>query len=512
MVASAHYLASQAGVWMLRQGGNAVDAAVCAAATIAVVAPHLNGVGGDLFALVWSDGAQAPVGLNASGRSGSLAGISRLRSQGHEVMPARGPLAVSVPGAVSGWAALLERFGRTRLFDALQPAIEYAENGVPVTQRLAGAIAGNRELICTDAGMTAVFTRNGRPLAERDSFRNPDLAASLAEIAKSDGEAMYRGGLAQRLVDGLRSAGGLLKPEDLAGHSVEWVEPISTTFQRRTVYELPPNTQGVCALELLNLVETSDPSSIGHNTAGYIDGLAKAMRLAYEDRDRYVTDPTFADIPTAMLGSKDYAQRRWREEPAPVSTRDGDTVYLCVVDDRHGAVSLIQSNYMGFGSFVMPAGTGIHLHNRGSYFSLDPDHVNRLEPGKRPMHTLIPAMTALEGQPEIVFGSMGGDAQPQFQLQVLQNHLRFGMSLQEAVEAARFVFVGEKNGPPRIVLEAERFPRETAEQLTLRGYDVDSVEAWSGLMGHAQAIRIVPESSLLEGAADPRGDSAALGF
>lgn len=496
---------------MLRQGGNAVDAAVCAASTIAVVAPHVTGVGGDLFAQIWIPGADAPVGLNASGRSGSRATIAAIKSLGYDAMPVRGPLTITVPGAVSGWAALLQRYGTTRLYDVLEPAIEYAEGGAPITDRIAAAIVNSLDTIRSDPRMASVFTREGEPRVAGDVFVNADLAASLREIAATDGEGMYRGGLATKLCDAIQNAGGLLQGDDFERHQPEWVQPLSAPFAGRSIYELPPNTQGVTALELINMAAELSLTDLDHNSAQYVHRLVRYAQLAYEDRNRYVTDPGFADIPIEMLISREYALERLGQAPEVTPSTDGDTVYLCAVDSSGLAVSLIQSQYMGFGSGLMAEGTGIHLHNRGAFFSLDPKHVNRIEPGKRTLHTLIPAMAALDGRPELVFGTMGGDAQPQIQLQILLNHLLWGMDVQEAIESPRFIYSPTEASPGRVLVEG-RFDSATDWQFRELGLDAVVIEDWSSLMGHAQAIRIDHQKGLLIGAADPRGDGQAIGY
>ncbi len=512
MVSSAHYLASQAGVWMLREGGNAVDAAVCAAATIAVVAPHLNGIGGDLFAQVWLPGDSRPIGLNASGRSGADATIDRVKELGHPRMPQRGPLTITVPGAVSGWTNLIRRFGTRRLVDVMEPAITYAEHGSPVTFKLARAIAANRQLIMADPGFFSVFMPKGRLLQQGDVFVNRDLAASLQQIAATDGDALYQGGLADRLASGILGSGGLLTAQDLASHRAEWVEPVATTFADMTIYEMPPNSQGVTALELFNIAEDREVWNLGHNTARYVEALVEMMKVAYADRASYVSDPDFSDIPVDRLISKQYARERLSGRAGrPPEAVESDTIYLCSVDENRMAVSLIQSLYQGFGSGVMAEGTGIAMQNRGTFFSLDPLHRNALQPNKRTMHTLIPAMAGVEGAAEVVFGSMGGDAQPQFQIQVLLNYLKFGMDLQAAIEAPRFNYVPNARGQPEILIE-DRFDRAVIEDLQQRDGLIEVVDSWSSLMGHAQAIRIDRGSGLLWGAADPRGDGAALGY
>ncbi len=512
MVSTAHYLASQAGVWTLRRGGNAVDAAVTAAATIAVVAPNLNGIGGDVFAQVWVPGEDRPVGLNASGRASFEASIERVKALGHEVMPVLGPLSITVPGAVSAWAALLDRFGTMRLFDCLAPAIDYATHGIPVTAKLHASIERSAALLKKDPGLRSLYFRGGDALQEGDVFSNPELADSLREIAATDGEGMYRGDLAKRLAAGIQQAGGFITERDLAEHRVEWVEPLEANLAGLSIFELPPNSQGITAIEMFNLAEALNVGELTHNSASYIDRLVRAMSIAYADREAYITDPTFFQPPISRLISKAYARERLLEAtPPPKQAKESDTIYLCSVDSNGMAVSLIQSLFMGFGSGVMAAGTGIALQNRGAFFSLDPDHRNSLHPGKRTMHTLIPGMASKAGRPSLVFGSMGGDAQPQFHLQILLNHLVFNMGIQRAIEAPRFVYSPLADGASRVQLES-RFDAAVAEELRQLGHDVDIVDDWSSSMGHAQAIRIDREIGMLHGAADPRGDGAALGY
>lgn len=512
MVSSAHYLASQAGVWVLRRGGNAVDGAVAAAATIAVVAPHLNGLGGDLFALVWEPGAEGPAGLNASGPSPRDLSREQLQSIGHKAMPVRGPLTIMVPGAVSGWAALIHRYGNLRLFDVLGPAIDYAEHGAPITARLAAAISSNRVLLEGDSGLRQVFLPADTALTEGQIFRNARLGASLREIGATDGESMYRGALAERIVAGIQANGGFLSRDDLAGFRSEWVDPLETSFRDRQFYELPPNTQGITALEMFNMAEIVLSKDFRHNSAAYIAALGDAILPAYEDRDRYVTDPRFSQPPLAEIVSKSYARERLEAAPALSTTsKNGDTVYLCAVDSSGLAVSLIQSHYMGFGSGVMAEETGIHFNNRGAYFSLEEGHVNRFEPGKRTMHTLIPAMSGRNGVFDMAFGSMGGDGQPQFQLQIAVNELVFGMGLQEAIEAPRFNYFCRSDQGVTLTVENRMGPNVVKDLQSL-GFGLDIAEAWSSALGHAQAIRRNGQTSILEGAADPRGDGAALGY
>jgi gamma-glutamyltranspeptidase len=512
IVASAHYLASQAGVWMLQRGGNAVDAAVCAAATIAVVCPNLNGVGSDLFAQVWEPGAALPVGLNASGRSGSLATIDFIRSFNHDVMPERGALSANVPGAVSGWQALLERFGTRRLYDVLEPAIRYAENGAPVTAGIARGLAASQRFLQSDSGFREVFWPADTLLHEGEIFVNRQLGQTLREIGRTDGETVYRGAIAELMARGIQECGGHITLSDLGGHRADWIEPVSVEFHGMDVFELPPNSQGIAALEMLNLCELVGASALAPNSPAYVDALCSVIRLAIEDRDHFITDPTFTAAPVQRLISKAHAQQRVGDSRSlPADAKDGDTIYLCTADSDGMMVSLIQSQYRGFGSGLMVPGTGIHLNNRASYFSLDQNHINRIEPRKRTMHTLMPGSAGLDGRCELVFGTMGGDAQPQIHLQVLMNHLVFGMDVQATIEAPRFVWT-PINGNSRSVAVEARMPETTVRGLRDRGYSVEVLEPWSSQMGHAQAIRIDHRAGTLQGAADPRGDGLALGY
>jgi gamma-glutamyltranspeptidase len=500
-IATAHFLATEAGAAVLREGGNAVDAAVCAAATISVVCPQLNGPGGDLFAQVWLPGASIPACLNASGRAGSLATIERLRSLGHTTLPERGPLTITMPGAISGWFALLDRFGTMRAPRLLEPAVKYASEGIVVTDRLRLAIQRSAELIESDDAMAAVFLPDGN--VPTGFVRNPTLALSLEQIGETNGETFYRGSLARAIVDDLSTRGALLTEDDFRNHTVDWVEPLQASCFEFDLFELPPNTQGITALQLFRWADSRDLRALGHNTAAYIAVLVDLCVQAYMERDQYVSDPKFHAAPLDDMLHGDFARTNGGSGVTISST--GDTVYLCASDADGMGVSLIQSHYMGFGSFVMSPSTGIHFQNRGAYFSLDPDHVNALTPRKRTMHTLIPASAAQAGRWQLLFGSMGGDGQPQFQLQVLLNHLLWGMDIQSAITAPRFL-CSTRDGRVVITVE-ERIEETIVGELLDSGFQVVRTESYSSLMGHAQAIRRY-EDGRTYAASDPRGDGS----
>jgi len=520
MVATPHYLASVAGLRVLQSGGNAVDAAIAANAVLNVVYPHMCALGGDAFFLVWDPTDRLLYALNGSGRSPRAAGFDALRAAGYATMPARGVHAVTVPGALSAWEAVLERFGRLGFADVLQPAIAYAERGFPVSPSLSVAIARGRELLERDPAAARQFLPGGDVPGAGDVLRQPDLAASLRLIAGRGADALYRGALGRAVVQTLQASGGLMDEQDLADHRSDWVEPLRTTYRGVELVELPPNTQGVTALEMANVVEGFALAGMGHNTARQIHHMVEAKKLAFRDRDHYVTDPAFSDIPVERLISKRYADELRRAidpQRAAVDSADrvggGDTIYLCVVDRDGLAVSLIQSIFQGFGSGVVAEGTGILLHNRGFSFSLDPDAANRLEGGKRPMHTLIPAMLLRDGAPWVVLGTMGAHGQAQTHLQLLSDLVDFGMEPQAAIDSSRWVSGrGNEGDPPHVLyLEPEIGP-EVVEQLRVMGHDARVSEDRAVLMGHAHMIEIDRERGVLTGAADPRSDGVALGW
>jgi len=529
LIATSQPLASAAGLRVLQSGGNAVDAAVTAAAVLAVVEPTMNGPGGDLFAIVYSAKDRRLHGLNASGRAPAAATPEELAKRGLDAVPYRGELSVSVPGVVDGWAALLERFGTIPFREALQPAISYARDGFGVSEIIAWQWADSAPALARDALAAEVFLPGGRAPRPGEVFSNPALARTLDTLAREGASAFYRGTIARTIAADMKRRGGLLTEADLAAHRSDWVEPISTTYRGHEVVELPPNTQGITALEMLNIVEGFDLKALGHNSAAYLHVLAEAKRIAFADRDAYLADPgSVPEDVLKMLLSKEYAARRGKEidlnraartyepgtpgaarpsaGPAPASPPTearGDTIYLTVADREGNVVSLIQSLYESFGAAIVAGDTGVVLHNRGSLFSLKPGHPNRLAPGKRPLHTLVPAMVMKDGQPWLSFGVMGGDMQPQGHVQVLANLIDFGMNVQEAGEAPRFRHMA--NG---LALESG-IGAEARFGLDQRGH---RLMASVGSFGGFQGILIDPKTRLLMGGSDPRKDGLAIGY
>jgi gamma-glutamyltranspeptidase len=522
MVATPHYLATQAGVRMLLKGGNAIDAAVAANLALTVVYHRWCSVGGDLFALHWNEQAQELRALNASGRAPRAMTPAAFAERRLSVVPRYGLLAVTVPGAVDGWHQLMQH-GRLSWAEVFQPAIEYAEQGFPISEKFTQAIELNKSLLDQFPTTAAIFRPNGRVPQPGERFKQLDLARSLRAIAEGGRDVLYTGEVGRAIAAYVQAHGGWLAADDLAAHRSNWVEPISTTYRGYRVYEFPPNSQGLAALEMLNIVEGYDLRALGHQTPEYLHLLIEAKKLAFADRDRYISDPDFVQIPVEQLLSKEYAARqRARIDPKRAAAQvpagapgEGDTIYLCAVDGEGNAVSLIQSLFYGFGSGVVAGETGILLQNRGSYFSLDPNHVNYLQPGKRTLHTLMPAMVFKDEQPVIVLGTMGGDAQPQVHVQMISNMLDFGMNPQAAISAPRWrsgFYTGEEGGAAELVSLEGRFPPAVQEALAVMGHRLEIEGGWSSSMGHAQAIVIDRAHGTLAGGADPRADGLAMGW
>ena len=537
MAASSHPLVTLAALDVLRAGGTAADAAICANAVNGVVEPMSCGVGGDLFVLYWDHGTRTLHGLNGSGRSPAAISRAVFEERGLTEIPLTGPLPWSVPGCVDGWAMLHGKFGARPWAELIEPAAELADRGFPVTEVIAGywrsSAAALREF---PASADTLLTADGDAPAEGEVWRNPRLAATLRAIAESP-DNFYRGPIAEQIVAFSEANGGYFSLEDFAGHRGEWVEPASTTYRGKTVYELPPNGQGVVALQMLNLLEPHDLKSMGRG-AGWWHLFAESKKLAFADRARFYADPAFADVPVAGLISKAYAaERQSRIDPHAAATDVphgdpklgmADTIYLTVVDEDRNCCSLIQSNYYGFGSKVVPGDVGFAVQNRGNLFNLDPDHPNSLEPGKRPFHTIIPAFVSepdpdFEGpgggeRPWLSFGVMGGDMQPQGHVQILVNLLDFGLNLQAAGDAARIEHMGSRTptgapmDPPGGYLVAEpTVPAEVVRDLRGRGHRV--VRGRNG--GGFQAVLIDwahGENGVLRGATEPRKDGTALGY
>jgi gamma-glutamyltranspeptidase/glutathione hydrolase len=517
VVATSQPLASAAGLAVLQRGGNAIDAAVTAAAVLNLVEPHMTGIGGDMFAILWSARDRKLVGLNASGRAGS--GMTReiLLQRGHTEVPSDGAEPITVPGALSGWAALLERYGTITLAQALEPAIRLAEEGFPVSPIIAGQWAQEVERLSRDEGARATFLIEGkRAPREGEWFRNPDLARSFRAIAKQGPGVFYGGELGQRIVERVQALGGFLTLEDLKRHRPEWVEPISVPFKGYRLWELPPNNQGVAALEMLRILEADDLAGLGHNSAPYLHRLIEAKKLAFADLAYYVGDPAAMTVPVSRLLSDDHiAERRSKLDPARAAKRQepgpeasaSETIYLTAADADGNMVSFINSLYEHFGSTVVVPGTGFALQDRGAGFTLEAGLPNTVAPGKKPLHTLIPAFvtraTSNGEQPWMSFGVMGGAMQPQGHVQVLLNLLVFGMSIQQAIDAPRFRHLDGL----RVGLEA---PVPDSVRTGLEGLGHHVVELPPGSAGGAQAI-IRQERGWVAGS-DPRKDGSAVGY
>lgn len=515
-VSSDHALASAVGADVLKRGGNAVDAAIAMAGVLAVVRPHMNGVGGDNFLLIREGKTGKVYALNGSGRAGSKATPAFFSAQKLDRVPGSGILSVSVPGAVQGWEDALRRFGTTTLRQALQPAIRYADKGFPVSTRLSLDIGAEVKKVAADSALARTFLVNGAAPAPGTLLVQKELAATLRVIATGGARAYYTGAPAQKIAAFMSREGGLVTAADLAKHTSTWQEPISTTYLGKKVLAFPPNTQGATFLEMLNIAEQEDLTAMGRASADYVHTLVEGAKLAYADRDRYIADPAFAKVPLDLLLSKEHARalaaRIKRDTIVAESSDDsrngtGDTVYLTVIDKDGNAVSMIQSLFASFGSGRMVPGTGIVLHNRGSLYSLDPNHPNIIAAGKRPFHTLCPAMALNEdGSLFATFGSPGGDGQPQTLIQVLNNVLRFGMTPQQAVEAPRWrVF-----GAGRLGMEPG-LSDEVRAELTRRGQKV-AVQPPSAEFGGAQMILVDPRSKARIVGSDYRREAYGLAW
>ena len=520
MVVCPHTLASKVGLSVLQQGGNAVDAAIATNAALSVVYPHMTGIGGDAFWLIYQAQNNQLYGLNGSGRSGQAVTWEFYHSRGLTSIPQRGPLAaITVPGTVDAWATAHQRFGQLGWAQILQPAIELAEQGYPVSSSQARWTQADLDLLNQYPFSQQVFLVDGQIPETGAQIRNPDLARILSLIAAEGRAAFYTGEIAADICTYLAEMGGILTPADFAAHHSDWIEPITTQYRGYTVCQLPPNTQGLTVLQILNLIEPFDLQQLGHNTPDYYHLIVEATKLAFADRDRWITDPAFVDIPIAELISKAYCDRRRAginmTQARPYSSRSigGDTTYSAIVDRQGNAVSLIQSLYFDYGSGITPKGMGFVLQNRGAFFSLDANHINRLEPGKRPFHTLIPAMVLnWQGSPYLVLGAMGGEGQPQTQLALLTRVLDFGFDPQTAIDWPRWLW-GRTWGEATSGLTLEGLiGEEIRTELRQRGHTVRIAPDWSEQMGHAHIIRIDPETYLLEGGCDPRSDGSALGF
>ena len=525
MVAAAHPLAVQIGVNLLQQGASAVDAAIGVNAALGFLEPVANGIGGDLFAIVWDADSGKLYGLNASGRSPQALTADKVDPQDDGTIPLYSPFAWSVPGTVDGWFELHDRFGRMPIDQVLAPAIRAAEEGEPVPQVIAAAWERSKRIFGEMPGFAEVFLPNGNAPREGEVFRNPALARAYRALAQGGREAYYSGPIAESIVALSNDVGGLFSMEDFADHRSEWVEPISTTYRGATVYELPPNGQGLAALEMLNILEGFDLKAMGRQSAEFWHVMVEAKKLAFENRARYYADMEFADVPLKGLLSKEFGRRQAaRIDAARASRRlaagqprlgQGDTTYLAVADKDGNMVSLIQSNYTGFGSGYVVADWGFGIQDRGGLFNLDPDSANYLEPGKRPFHTIIPAFVTVDDRPWLAFGVMGGDMQPQGHVQILVNLLDFGMNLQEAGDAPRFYHAGSSTPTGLLMtsggtlhLESGVSP-EVRRKLSTMGHRVaDTVGSYGGY----QAVAVDAKTGVLSGASESRKDGCAMGY
>jgi len=525
MAATSQPLATQAAIDILKRGGTAVDAAIAANAVLGLVEPTGSGIGGDLFAIVWHADERRLHGLNASGRSPAALTLDEFRTRDLDFVPSLGPLSVSVPGAVDGWYTLHERFGQVPMSDLLAPAIHYATEGFPVTEVIAAQWAASAQGRVQYPGFSDIYLPNGRAPRKGEIFKNPALARTLRLIAENGRDAFYEGAIAKTIDAFMRKHGGFIRYDDLATHSSDWVEPVSTDYRGYEVWELPPNGQGIAVLQMLNILEGYDIGSMGFDSPDYLHLLVEAKKLAFEDRARFYGDPTFNKLPVEQLISKKYAaERRALIDPSQAAltfssghpfAETGDTIYLTTADAAGNMVSLIQSNYSGHGSGMTPPTLGFCFQNRGALFTLTEDHVNTYLPRKRPFHTIIPAFVTKNDQPFMSFGVMGGAMQPQGHVQILVNMIDFGMNTQEAGDAHRLRHVGssqptgERMNDGGSVYVEPGFSSETVAALKAKGH---TVTITTGMYGGYQAIRRDEQKGVYFGASESRKDGHAAGF
>ncbi|MFC0211926.1 gamma-glutamyltransferase [Paenibacillus chartarius] len=516
MVASPHALASAAGARILERGGNAFDAAVAVSACLAVVYPHMTGVGGDSFWLMYHAGDRAVRAYNGSGRSGYGATLDAFA--GEAAIPERGVRSVvTVPGMVDSWDAVVREYGRMRLGDVLEPAIAYADKGFPVSPDQHKDTRLRREMLASERLAARIFLPSGAVPAAGARLLQRELAHTLRRIAAGGREAFYKGDIAGRIASFLKGRGGLLGADDFADHSGNWVAPVTGAYRGLELVQLPPNSQGFAGIMAAHIVENCDFGAIGHGSFEYYHTLIEALKLAFRDRNAMLTDPDFAAVPVSDLLDKSYCRRLFsqiRMDRALSLTPErlgSDTAYAAVVDREGNAVSFIQSLYFEFGSGVVAGDTGVLLHNRGSFFSLDPVHVNRLEPRKRTFHTLMPAMVLREGKPYLIYGTQGGEGQPQTQTALLTRIVDYGMDPQTAINEPRWVW-GRTWGDASEGLRLEsRIDAAVADRLRQAGHQVQAAGSYDGVVGHAQAILIDGQGYRI-GAADPRSDGSAIGW
>ncbi len=526
MAATSQPLATMTAVEILRRGGSAVDAAIAANAVLGVAEPTGCGIGGDLFAIVWDAKSGKLHGLNGSGRSPKSLTAEEFKKRGLTRIPSFGVLPVSVPGCVDGWFELHAKFGRLPMAEVLEPAIRYAREGVPVSEVIAEGWRSGETVFRDKPGFSATFLVDGRAPRKGDIFRNPALAETLTRIAMNGRDEFYRGSTAVRIADFMREHGGYLSLEDLQSHRSDWVDPVSVNYRGYDVWELPPNGQGIAALQMLNLLQAFDLRSVGFGSTDHVHWFIEAKKLAFEDRARLYADPGFAKVPVAELISVEYADRRRallnpqrsaESYPVglPAAVDEGDTIYLTTADSDRNMVSLIQSNYRGFGSGVCPTGLGFSLQDRGEMFDLEPGRMNSYAPGKRPFHTIIPAFVTKNGVPYLSFGVMGGATQPQGHVQILMNMIDFGMNVQEAGDAPRILHsgssepTGEQMSEGGTVALESGFPSGLESGLLERGHRLKPAR---GEFGGYQGIMYDPTRDVYFGASESRKDGMAAGY
>jgi len=525
MVATSHPLAAQIGIDILKQGGSAVDAAIAVNAALGLMEPTGSGIGGDLFAIVWDNEEKKLYGLNSSGPAPRSLSIEYFEEKGIERMPYHGTLPWTVPGCVDGWFELHGKFGRLPMEKILAPVIKYAEQGFPMTELIGYYWKRSVEIFKDYKNFQKLYAPGGAAPEKGDIFKNPELADTYRLIATEGRDAFYKGKITKTIVEYSKRVGGFFEYEDFANYNAEWVDPVSVNYRGYDVYELPPNGQGIAALQMLQMLRKFNLKEMGHNSAEYLHTLIEIKKIVYEDRARFYADPEFYDVPLKALLSENYAAERLklfnpnranRKIPNGAAILEkGDTVYMTVVDKDFNAVSLIQSNYAGFGSGMVPDGLGFCLQDRGALFSLERGHPNMIEPGKRPFHTIIPAFVMKDGKPVFSFGVMGGSMQPQGHVQVLCNIIDFGMNVQEAGDAPRFRHGGSSqpdggvmtNGG--VVYLESRIPARVIRDLISKGHRIAKTR---GSFGGYQGIYIDHRRHVLLGASESRKDGCAIGY
>ena len=521
MVATSHPLATQIGLDILKQGGTAIDAAIAANIALGLMEPTGNGIGGDLFAIVWDAKTQQLHGLNASGPAPKNITIDYFTERGLKKIPSYGPLPVTVPGAVDGWVKLHEKFGKIDFKSLFEPTIEYANSGFPVTETIAYYLNRSQKRFENYPNFNDVWVKNGRMPQKGEIFKNPQLAKTLEVIASKGRAGFYEGSIAKTMADFIQSQGGFLTYDDLASFHSEWIPPVSSNYRGYEVWELPPNGQGIAALQILNMLENYDLKSLGLFSAEYIHLFTEAKKLAFADRAKYYADPLFENIPVEELISKSYAKERIKlidtnkvakTDEAGI-LKNGDTIYLTAADQYGNMISLIQSNYRGMGSGMVPPGLGFMLQDRGELFSLNKNHKNSLKGGKRPFHTIIPAFVTKDGKPFMSFGVMGGATQPQAHAQIIINMVDFGLNLQEAGDAPRIVHSGSSQPTDEIMKDGGNLSLETGfgkiieDELAAKGH---TIKYEKGIFGGYQAIML--KDGVYYGASETRKDGQAAGY